>query len=239
MKIIGKGIDMLENEKPIDVFYDMDISQICQHFLNQEIQQIRQLAKLVKDYPDKDWKYKNPETRRITIKAEGVEKLSNYFRKEKHEVSTVEMELRYENDKLKAIIEEKEKSQQKIEQLYQLLGNLWPTKWLKLGPIMGTARLTLGLTSAHRKAHSWAYLGPLRGSLLAIGRKVGRYSCTRPPADARGSGYRGQRSDNVAGNSSPMPPCVKQPIALYSVTWQYMAEGSLGSLGFPTFGNPF
>ena len=29
------------------------------------------------------------------------------------------MELRYENDKLKAIIEEKEKSQKKIEQLYQ------------------------------------------------------------------------------------------------------------------------
>lgn len=119
MKIIGKGIDMLENEKPIDVFYDMDISQICQHFSKSRNTVDKAVAKLVKDYPDKDWKYKNPETRRITIKAEGVEKLSNYFRKEKHEVSTVEMELRYENDKLKAIIEEKEKSQQKIEQLYQ------------------------------------------------------------------------------------------------------------------------
>ena len=119
MKIIGKGIDMLENEKPIDVFYDMDISQICQHFSKSRNTVDKAVAKLVKDYPDKDWKYKNPETRRITIKAEGVEKLSNYFRKEKHEVSTVEMELRYENEKLKAIIEEKEKSQQKIEQLYQ------------------------------------------------------------------------------------------------------------------------
>ena len=44
MKIIGKGIDMLENEKPIDVFYDMDISMIwiflrsASIFLNQEIQ---------------------------------------------------------------------------------------------------------------------------------------------------------------------------------------------------------
>ncbi len=113
MKIIGKGIDMLENEKPIDVFYDMDISQICQHFSKSRNTVDKAVAKLVKDYPDKDWKYKNPETRRITIKAEGVEKLSNYFRKEKHEVSTVEMELRYENDKLKAIIEEKEKSQKK------------------------------------------------------------------------------------------------------------------------------
>ena len=77
------------------------------------------IAKLIKDNPDKDWKYKNPETRRITIKAEGVERLSKYFRKEKHEISTVEMELRFENEKLKAIIEEKEKAQQQIEALYQ------------------------------------------------------------------------------------------------------------------------
>ena len=77
------------------------------------------IAKLVKDNPDKDWKYKNPATRRITIKAEGVERLSTYFRKEKHELSTVEMELRFENEKLKAIIEEKEKAQAQIEQLYQ------------------------------------------------------------------------------------------------------------------------
>lgn len=39
--------------------------------------------------------------------------------KEKHELSTVEMELRFENEKLKAIIEEKEKAQVQIEQLYQ------------------------------------------------------------------------------------------------------------------------
>lgn len=109
----------MENERPIDVFYDMDISQICQHFSKSRNTVDKAVAKLIKDYPDKDWKYKNPETKRITIKAEGVEKLSNYFRKEKHEVSTVEMELRYENEKLKAIIEEKEKSQIKIEELYK------------------------------------------------------------------------------------------------------------------------
>ena len=44
-----------------------------------------------------------------------------------------------------------------IEQLYQLLGNLWPTKWLKLGPIMG-----------HSAAHSWAHFGPQKGSLLGL-----------------------------------------------------------------------
>lgn len=110
---------MVETEKPIDVFYDMDISQICQHFSKSRNTVDKAVAKLIKDYPDKDWKYKNPATKRITIKAEGVEKLSNYFRKEKHEVSTVEIELRYENDKLKAIIEEKEKSQAKIEELYK------------------------------------------------------------------------------------------------------------------------
>ncbi|WP_296242438.1 hypothetical protein [uncultured Faecalicoccus sp.] len=106
-------------EKPIDVFYDMDIAQICQHFSKSRNTVDKAIAKLIKDNPDKDWKYKNPETRRITIKAEGVERLSKYFRKEKHEVSTVEMELRYENEKLKAIIEEKEKAQAQIEALYQ------------------------------------------------------------------------------------------------------------------------
>ena len=110
---------MAENDNSIDVFYDMDIAQICQHFSKSRNTVDKAIAKLVKDNPDKDWKYKNPETRRITIKAEGVEKLSTYFRKEKHEVSTVEMELRFENEKLKAILEEKEKAQEKIEQLYQ------------------------------------------------------------------------------------------------------------------------
>ncbi len=57
--------------------------------------------------------------RYLAWKAEGVERLSTYFRKEKHEVSIVEMELRFENEKLKAIIEEKEKAQAQIEQLYQ------------------------------------------------------------------------------------------------------------------------
>ena len=103
-------IGLTDSDKTIDVFYDMDIAQICQHFNKSRNTVDKAIAKLVKDNPDKDWKYKNPETRRITIKAEGVERLSTYFRKEKHEVSAVEMELRYENEKLKAIIEEKEKA---------------------------------------------------------------------------------------------------------------------------------
>ena len=109
----------MEEKTPIDVFYDMDIAQICQHFSKSRNTVDKAIAKLIKDNPDKDWKYKNPETRRITIKAEGVERLSKYFRKEKHEISTVEMELRFENEKLKAIIEEKEKAQEQIEALYQ------------------------------------------------------------------------------------------------------------------------
>ena len=109
----------MEENQTIDVYYDMDIAQICQHFNKTRNTVDKAVAKLVKDYPDKDWKYKNPDTKRITIKAEGVEKLSGYFRKEKNEISTVEMELRFENEKLKAIIEEKEKSQAMIETLYQ------------------------------------------------------------------------------------------------------------------------
>ena len=111
-------IGLTDSDKTIDVFYDMDIAQICQHFNKSRNTVDKAIAKLVKDNPDKDWKYKNPETRRITIKAEGVERLSTYFRKEKHEVSAVEMELRYENEKLKAIIEEKEKAFSQIETLY-------------------------------------------------------------------------------------------------------------------------
>lgn len=106
-------------DETIDVFYDMDIAQICQHFNKSRNTVDKAVAKLIKDYPDMDWKYKNPETKRITIKAEGVEKLSGYFRKEKHEISTVEMELRFENEKLLALLEEKEKSYEKIEELYQ------------------------------------------------------------------------------------------------------------------------
>ncbi|WP_297565472.1 hypothetical protein [uncultured Faecalibaculum sp.] len=109
---------MSDSDKAIDVFYDMDIAQICQHFNKSRNTVDKAIAKLVKDNPDKDWKYKNQETRRITIKAEGVERLSTYFRKEKHEISAVEMELRYENEKLKAIIEEKEKAFTQIETLY-------------------------------------------------------------------------------------------------------------------------
>lgn len=110
---------MLDFDESIDVFYDMDIAQICEHFGKSRNTVDKAVAKLMKDYPNSGWKYKNPESKRITIKAEGVEKLSTYFRKEKHEISAVESELRYENEKLKAIIEEKEKAQEKIEMLYQ------------------------------------------------------------------------------------------------------------------------
>lgn len=105
---------MPEEASAIDVYYDMDIAQICQHFNKSRNTVDKAIAKLVKDNPDKDWKYKNPATRRITIKAEGVERLSTYFRKEKHELSTVEMELRFENEKLKAIIEEKRRHKSRL-----------------------------------------------------------------------------------------------------------------------------
>lgn len=48
-----------------------------------------------------------------------------------------------------------------------------------MGRSWATARLTLGLVMAHRMAHSWAYLDPLLGSLLVIGREDGRYSRAR------------------------------------------------------------
>lgn len=82
-----------------------------------------------------------------------------------------------------------------IEQLYQLLGNFRPT-----------ARLTLGLVMAHRMAHSWAHFGPQNGSLLGLSWPTARLTPghrsrgrtiqphTRPPADARGSGYRQERN---------------------------------------------
>lgn len=106
-------------DSPVDVYYDMEIAEICQHFSKSRNTVDKAVAKLVKDYPDAGYKYKNPQTRRITIKAEGVEKLSHYFRKKKNEISTVEVKLRYENEKLKAIIEEKEKSEKQIEELYK------------------------------------------------------------------------------------------------------------------------
>lgn len=121
-QVCGKFIGwrkMVEQNNAIDVYYDMDIAQICQHFSKSRNTVDKAVAKLVKDYPDKDYKYKNPETRRITITAEGVEKLSGYFRKEKHEVSTVEMELRYENEKLQAILTERQKTIDALDTLYQ------------------------------------------------------------------------------------------------------------------------
>lgn len=109
---------MADQNSPIDVYYDMDIATICQHFHKSRNTVDKAVAKLVKHYPDKGWKYKNPETKRITIKAEGVEMLSTYFRKEKHEISAVETELRLENEKLKAILDEKDKTIANLEVLY-------------------------------------------------------------------------------------------------------------------------
>ena len=109
---------MAEQNSPIDVYYDMDIAQICQHFNKSRNTVDKAVAKLVKNYPDKGWKFKNPETKRITIKAEGVEKLSTYFRKEKQEISTVETELRMEIDKLNALLQEKDKTIANLEVLY-------------------------------------------------------------------------------------------------------------------------
>ncbi|MBF0578610.1 hypothetical protein IM774_02165 [Erysipelotrichaceae bacterium RD49] len=109
---------MAEQNSPIDVYYDMDIAQICQHFNKSRNTVDKAVAKLVKNYPDKGWKFKNPETKRITIKAEGVEKLSTYFRKEKQEISTVETELRMEIDKLNALLQEKDKTIANLEILY-------------------------------------------------------------------------------------------------------------------------
>ncbi len=109
---------MAEQNSPIDVYYDMDIAQICQHFNKSRNTVDKAVAKLVKNYPDKGWKFKNPETKRITIKAEGVEKLSTYFRKEKQEISTVETELRMEIEKLNALLQEKDKTIANLEVLY-------------------------------------------------------------------------------------------------------------------------
>ncbi len=109
---------MTDNNSPIDVYYDMDIATICQHFNKSRNTVDKAVAKLVRHYPDKGWKYKNPETKRITIKAEGVEKLSTYFRKEKHEVSAVETELRMEIEKLNALLEERNTQIANLEVLY-------------------------------------------------------------------------------------------------------------------------
>jgi DNA repair exonuclease SbcCD ATPase subunit len=109
---------MADQNSAIDVYYDMDIAQICQHFNKSRNTVDKAVAKLVKNYPDKGWKFKNPETRRVTIKAAGVEVLSTYFRKEKQEISTVEAELRAENEKLQAILLEKEKSIAAMENMY-------------------------------------------------------------------------------------------------------------------------
>ncbi|WP_317300684.1 hypothetical protein [Allobaculum stercoricanis] len=111
-------IVLTDNNSPIDVYYDMDIATICQHFNKSRNTVDKAVAKLVRHYPDKGWKYKNPETKRITIKAEGVEKLSTYFRKEKHEVSAVETELRMEIEKLNALLEERNTQIANLEVLY-------------------------------------------------------------------------------------------------------------------------
>jgi len=48
-----KGIKMAEDTAPIDVYYDMDIAQICQHFNKSRNTVDKAIAKLVKDNPDK------------------------------------------------------------------------------------------------------------------------------------------------------------------------------------------
>ena len=103
-----------------------------------------------------------------------------------------------------------------IEQLYQLLGNLWPTKWLKLGPIMG-----------HSAAHSWAYLGPLRGSLLAIGRKVGRYSPARDRRRTHGGADTG-RSETDAASQHIIPPSHMTSLIISSSYRRLCAVCALG-----------
>lgn len=55
----------------------------------------------------------------LRLKRTGVEVLSTYFRKEKHEVSAVESELRMEIEKLNAILDEKDKTIANLEMLYQ------------------------------------------------------------------------------------------------------------------------
>lgn len=117
-------ISLANPNSPIDVYYDMDIAAICNHFGKSRNTVDKAVAKLVKNYPDEGYKYKNPATKRITIKAEGVEILSTYFRKEKHEISTVESELRMEIEKLNAILSEKEKTIANLELLYQERLNL-------------------------------------------------------------------------------------------------------------------
>ena len=47
---------MPEEASAIDVYYDMDIAQICQHFNKSRNTVDKAIAKLVKDNPDKDWK---------------------------------------------------------------------------------------------------------------------------------------------------------------------------------------
>lgn len=112
-------ITVSDQNSPIDVYYDMDIAQICAHFGKSRNTVDKAVAKLVKNYPEAGYKYKNLSTKRITIKAEGVEILSTYFRKEKHEISTVEAELRMENEKLNAILIDKDKTIANLESLYQ------------------------------------------------------------------------------------------------------------------------
>ena len=45
---------MSEEASAIDVYYDMDIAQICQHFNKSRNTVDKAIAKLVKDNPDKD-----------------------------------------------------------------------------------------------------------------------------------------------------------------------------------------
>ena len=109
----------MADSNTVDVYYDMDIAEICRQFSKSRNTVDKAVAKLVKDHPDKNYKYKNEKTRRITITAEGVAVLANYFRKEKKEVSIIETQLRAENEKLTAILAEREKTIKMMDTLYQ------------------------------------------------------------------------------------------------------------------------
>lgn len=63
---------MSDSDKAIDVFYDMDIAQICQHFNKSRNTVDKAIAKLVKDNPDKDWKYKIRKPGGLRLKLKGL-----------------------------------------------------------------------------------------------------------------------------------------------------------------------
>ena len=70
---------MPEEASAIDVYYDMDIAQICQHFNKSRNTVDKAIAKLVKDNPDKDWKYKNPIIQPLVVLQLRLKVLKDYL----------------------------------------------------------------------------------------------------------------------------------------------------------------